>query len=258
MGTRVLLAAPLRASLGISGSDNGLPVVDSRHPDARVAVETVSGTPLAIGVLSSLVDEISGQPGDNPRVAGAKTGIAGRVKSGDFVDRYAVFAGNWSSSPAEVLGRACWQRIGDLAAEVHTVPATDEPKNVEKPRSTFMRKRREETVSESGQATLGLTALLPLILLLMVVLWQVALWGISAAYAGHAADEAARAASIGQSPDQVQHAALDAVPDWIAGGITVTEQPDAVKVRARLPIILPGVSTENLTFTSKVGFVKEN
>ena len=33
-GTRVLLTAPLRPELGISGSDGGLPVVDSRHPDA--------------------------------------------------------------------------------------------------------------------------------------------------------------------------------------------------------------------------------
>lgn len=101
MGTRVLLAAPLRPELGLSGSDGGLPVADSRHPDAvestieslassdgqlivacgeadyedirrivthaqvrightRVAIETIPGTPLAISVVSSLADEISG------------------------------------------------------------------------------------------------------------------------------------------------------------------------------------------------------
>lgn len=102
MGTRVLLATPLRADLGISGVDNGLPVVDSRHEDAvestvaklasldgqlivtcatqdlaeirrlitfaeirhphiRVALEPIDGTPLAVGVISSLVDEIGNQ-----------------------------------------------------------------------------------------------------------------------------------------------------------------------------------------------------
>lgn len=101
MGTRVLLAAKLRAELGVSGSDGGLPVVDLRHPEAvestikslassdgqlivacgvadyehirrlvthaqtrsghaRIAIETIPGTPLAISVVSSLADEISG------------------------------------------------------------------------------------------------------------------------------------------------------------------------------------------------------
>lgn len=104
-GTRVILATPLRPELGISGSDGGLPVVDSRHPDAvestikslassdgqlivacgiddydeirrlvthakirtghtRIAIETIPGTPLALNVVSSLVDEIGSDGGD--------------------------------------------------------------------------------------------------------------------------------------------------------------------------------------------------
>ena len=161
-------------------------------------------------------------------------------------------------SPAEVIGRAWWQRIGSLAEEVHTVTASDEPHAVEKPRASFKRKRRPEPVAESGQATLEFTALLPLILLLMIILWQVALWGISAAYAGHAADEAARAASIGQTPQQIQKAAHDAIPDWIDSGITVTDDHDQVKVRAQLPILVPGMSTKHLAFSSTVGYVREN
>ncbi len=102
MGTRVLLATSLRPELGVSGNDNGLPVVDSRHVDVvesticelasshgqlivacadhdyesirrivthaqlrgddfQVAIETIGGTPLAIGVIASLADEIGGQ-----------------------------------------------------------------------------------------------------------------------------------------------------------------------------------------------------
>ncbi len=162
-------------------------------------------------------------------------------------------------SPAAVISPSWWDRIGALASQVHTVVDADDPKPAEKSRSTFRRRRRPTpAVAEKGQATLEFTALLPLILLLCVVLWQVGLWGVSAAYAGHAADEAARAASIGQSPDSVQRAALDAVPEWFRQGITVTSNSSDVRVRARLPILVPSVSTEDLSFTSTVGYVKED
>lgn len=106
MDTRVLLATALRPELGLSGSDNGLPVVDSRHPESveftirdlvnsdgqlivacaqedyeqirhivtlatvrtpgtRVAIEPIPGTPLAIGVIASLADEIGGQESED-------------------------------------------------------------------------------------------------------------------------------------------------------------------------------------------------
>lgn len=160
-------------------------------------------------------------------------------------------------SPAEVIGRAWWQRIGILASDVRTVTESDDPQTVDKPRAAFKRKRRDNAAREAGQATLEFTALLPLVLLLMIVLWQVALWGISAAYAGHAADEAARAASIGKTHDQVQRAAHGAIPGWIDSGITVTEGTDKVRIRARLPILVPGISTDHLAFTSTVGYVRE-
>ena len=161
-------------------------------------------------------------------------------------------------SPEAVIGRAWWQRFHGLAAELRTVSERDSPQKAEAPRSRYSRKRRSaKAAPEEGQSTIEFAGLIPLILLLMISLWQVGLWGISAAYAGHAADEAARSAGIGQTQDQVQTAALQAVPRWFRDGITVTEQAGSVKIRAQMPILVPGVSTKGLTFTSTVGFVGE-
>lgn len=162
-------------------------------------------------------------------------------------------------SPAAVIGRAWWQRLHRLASELRTVTENDAPQTVEKPKTHYLRKRQPvKAVAEEGQSTIEFTAMIPLILLLTIILWQVGLWGVSAAYAGHAADEAARAASIGQTHDQIQTAALSAIPGWFRDGITVTEGPDSVHVRAQLPILVPGVSTDGLAFTTSVGFVSEN
>ncbi|TXL61994.1 hypothetical protein [Aeromicrobium terrae] len=97
----MVLATPLRSSLGLSGEHDGLAVVDLRHPDAvesvlgrlhdggdvpivtcaaadeeavrrlitftqirypgfRACLEPLPGTPLAVGVVSSLVDDLHG------------------------------------------------------------------------------------------------------------------------------------------------------------------------------------------------------
>lgn len=104
IASRVVLVAPLRSSLGLSGSHDGLAVADLRHPDAvetmlagfmhggdtpivtcaandvedvrrlltftairspgfRAAQEPLPGSPLAVGVLSSLVDDLNDPDG---------------------------------------------------------------------------------------------------------------------------------------------------------------------------------------------------
>lgn len=105
IASRVVLVAPLRSSLGLSGSHDGLPVADIRHPDAvetmlagfaqggdttvvtcsigdveqvrtlltytsirnpgfRAALEPLPGSPLAVGVVSSLADDLNDPDGD--------------------------------------------------------------------------------------------------------------------------------------------------------------------------------------------------
>lgn len=172
--------------------------------------------------------------------------------------------------PEFVRAPAWWSRIQILAAELGVLPAgalkaaDDTPRwslikpRTDKPRKT--KKSGKETVAESGQATLEFVGIFPLVVFIVIVLWQVGLWGVSAAYAGHAADEAARAAGIGMTEREVREQALDVVPGWFRGGmrVDVNHGQDIVKVRSNLPILFPSVSINGLDYTSEVRIIAED
>jgi pilus assembly protein CpaE len=92
-------------------------------------------------------------------------------------------------------------------------------------------------------------------MLLVLLVWQVGLTSVSLALTGHAANEAARAAAVG---DDVS-TALDTVPDWFAQAMTVTQSPsgDSVRVRTLLPILTPGFTATGWSFATEVGVVDE-
>lgn len=165
--------------------------------------------------------------------------------------------------PGQIQAKAWWSRIEDLAAEVDTVPRERRAASRGRQRRSLFRQRKEaeasaEPVAEDGQATLEFVGTIWLVITLMVVMWQVALWGVSAAYTSHAADEAAREAGIGSSIEQVTHEAEDSVPKWFRSDMHVTRTASGtVKVRSELPILLPAVSVDGLSFTSEVEVVEE-
>lgn len=166
--------------------------------------------------------------------------------------------------PSEIQAKAWWSRIGELAEHVGTVPSATEPRPpVTKNRSLFRRKASSVKVpatpaSEQGQATLEFTGLIGIVMLLMVILWQIGLWGVSAAYTSHAADEAARSAGILASPAQVRADALAAVPSWFRANTTVRLSDSDVEVKGRLPLLLPSVTIDGLSFTSQTPIIHED
>lgn len=149
--------------------------------------------------------------------------------------------------PAEVKDRQWWASVRALGREVGTLPPADPPA------ARTKRSRRRD--SEDGQAALEFTGMFPLIMLLVLLVWQVGLTAAALALTGHAADEGARRAALGQDVSR----ALDTVPSWFARSMTVTQAPaaDAVRVRTELPILVPGFSPAGWTFTSEVGVVDE-
>jgi len=175
--------------------------------------------------------------------------------------------------PEFVRAPAWWSKIEVLAAELGVLPPgtvklTDgaprwslmKPR-ADKPRKPKKSRRSRKTAqAEAGQATLEFVGMFPLILLILIVLWQVGLWGVSAAYAGHAADEAARAAGLGMAESEVRDQALDVVPGWFRGGMRVdVDAPDhVVTVRSNLPILFPSVSIDGLHYTSEVPIIEED
>lgn len=87
-----------------------------------------------------------------------------------------------------------------------------------------------------GQATVELVALLPLIVVVAAVLWQLALAGHATWAAGAAARAAARAEALGADPVA---AARRALPADLRRGLKVSERDGYVRVEVRIPPVTP-------------------
>lgn len=92
---------------------------------------------------------------------------------------------------------------------------------------------------DRGQTVIEFIGVVPLILLLLVALWQCALVGYTFVLAGNAADEGARAGAAGGS---CETAALHEVPSAFEGAALCQ---DGAMYRAtvtlHIPILIPGV-----------------
>ncbi|MCU1677854.1 MAG: hypothetical protein JWM93_2612 [Frankiales bacterium] len=92
--------------------------------------------------------------------------------------------------------------------------------------------------SEDGQAGVELVAILPLVAVIVVLLWQAAVAGQAVWLAGTAARAAARAQAIGGDPAK---AARNTLPPSLREGLkTVTGSDGAVRVRIRIPSVVAG------------------
>ena len=197
-------------------------------------------------------------------------GVRSQVLIPDL-DRGLERAGN-SRTPSEVRDKTWWRSlraIGQelevggqfqeaLAASAAAAPSErggsgdgddragggDDPDRAASRPVTKSRSRRRRGVAarEAGQATLETVAMFPFAVLLLVICVQLVLVGASAAIAGAAAQEAARAVAIGRDPRQ---AADEVVPGFMRGTTTVTSGASSVTVTIRAPFqIAPGIARE--------------
>jgi pilus assembly protein CpaE len=89
-----------------------------------------------------------------------------------------------------------------------------------------------------------LVALLPAILLVCAVLWQLGLTGLTYVWTGYGASAAARSVSLGSNASDVRAAALDAFPASMRSQVDVDVAyplPSSVDVSVRIPVVMPGV-----------------
>jgi hypothetical protein len=90
--------------------------------------------------------------------------------------------------------------------------------------------------SERGQASIELVAMLPVVLLVGAVVWQLALAGHTAWLTAHAARAAARADTVGRSP---REAARSALPRALEDELEIDRlERGGVRVSVRLPLFL--------------------
>jgi pilus assembly protein CpaE len=142
--------------------------------------------------------------------------------------------------------QAMLQPMAAVLGEVSALPAAaSESRSPERSKSIAAR-----FAGESGQATIETVGILPVLLLLLLVLWQIVLVGLTFVFSGHAARAGARAFAVG---DSVRPAALGAVPGtWGDNSTDVTQQapkPGAgdpqdiegsVTVSMCVPLLVPG------------------
>jgi len=90
--------------------------------------------------------------------------------------------------------------------------------------------------AESGQASVELVAVLPLVLLVSIIVWQIALAGQALWLCAAAARAAARADTVGRN---VERAARSALPDSMEPGLAVRRlKQGGVRVSVRVPLLL--------------------
>ena len=111
-------------------------------------------------------------------------------------------------------------------------------------RSTAARRFLRRPCGDRGQASVELVALLPLLGVLTLAVWQVAVAGQAHWAGGAAARAAARAAAVGGDPHR---AAARLLPSSIRRGLRVRATGDGVAVDVRIPSGVGGRSLGTLT-----------
>ena len=179
------------------------------------------------------------------------------------LDRALERAGN-SRTPSEVRQAAWWKSLRALGEELDVrrslrnalgagTPAGEEGAGSGRagrngqasragetpqpppPAATVHRQRRGRRVkADAGQATLENVAMIPFALLILVVCLQCILLGVSFVWSGVAADAAARAMSVGTSPDA---AARSAVPAGLRSQLRVASGGSHVAVTVHVPML---------------------
>lgn len=90
--------------------------------------------------------------------------------------------------------------------------------------------------AEGGQASVELVAVLPVVLLIGAVVWQLAITGHAAWMSAHAARAAARAETVGRDG---RLAARSALPEALERGMRVDHRARGrVTVKVRVPLLL--------------------
>ena len=129
-----------------------------------------------------------------------------------------------------------------LASELDIIPHAEEPA----PRDDEPRGLIARLGGERGQSTVEFMGLLPVVLVIIVALWQIALIGVTYTLAGHAANEGARQLAVdssntGKNPPYRQAARRDLPKAW-RGDAEIHKRGDVtVSVRLKVPFLIPAL-----------------
>lgn len=104
---------------------------------------------------------------------------------------------------------------------------------------------------ERGQVSVELLGMVPWLLLAALVAWQLMLAAYTAVSVGNAARTASRVESRGGEAEEAGRLAL---PGILADGATVTTEDEEVSVTAKVPILIPGIGSDDIVITKSAIF----
>jgi pilus assembly protein CpaE len=117
---------------------------------------------------------------------------------------------------------------------------------------------RARARGDRGQVSVELLGITPLILLVLLLVWQFVLLGYTFTLAGDAADRAARAVAVGEDPTAA--AERDLPSAWASGAAVSTGGSGDVvtaHVALRVPVLVPGFAAFPFTVDGDAGAAKE-
>ena len=139
-----------------------------------------------------------------------------------------------TGSPSRLEDNKLRGAYESLATELDIIPRAEEPA----PRDDEPRGLLARLGGERGQSTAEFMGLLPIVLVIIVALWQIALIGVTYTLAGHAANEGARQLAVdssdtGKNPPYRKAAREDLPKAWRGdaeihkrGDVTVSVRPE--------------------------------
>lgn len=161
----------------------------------------------------------------------------------------AVNSGMPSEANDPSFRRAMGRLLGELGV-LKAAPASGSaprpPQEQQKPgklaKSNKNKKRRQ---GERGQASVEFIGMLPVIALLAAFLFESLFVGMAMMTASHGANEGARSAAVGKSPDEVEKDVKSHMTDIWAEKAEVDYEPGGSRVTVRLPIpmLVPALGT---------------
>ncbi|MEU6125032.1 AAA family ATPase [Streptomyces sp. NPDC047123] len=180
------------------------------------------------------------QPSLVERVTGTRTART-TVPAGFKELQAAVDAGRMQDLDSRsTVKQALWGLAGELGLV--------DPEAAGGAKRSGLALRRKAAGGDRGAVTLEFAGMFPLLLVVMTILWQCALYGYSYSLAGNAADEAARAATAayaaGEGPGGAcSTAAREHLPDaWQGADVSCTDEGAVWKARVSVdvPVFFPG------------------
>jgi pilus assembly protein CpaE len=137
-----------------------------------------------------------------------------------------------------------------LALELDMVPHAEDAATGEEPRGLLAR-----LGGERGQSSAEFMGMLPVVILVFLALWQIALIGLTYVSAGHAANDGARKlatnpSDTGDDPPYRKAAEEDLGPGWRKSAEITKENGVTVSVKLKVPLLIPGVNTPFVVHTT--------